>query len=264
MIEVGNGWAMHLGECVEEMRGLVDGSIDHIITDPPYSQSVHKSVRSSGRKSLPDTGEFECRTRRSVDLGFEHLTPAVRRACAAEFARLAKRWVMAFSDVESCHLWRRSLQAVGLDYVRTAEWRRLNGAPQFTGDRPAQGFETITIAHPKGRKKWNGGGKQGTYAHPIVQNRGGNNPREHTCPKPEALMLDLVADFTDRGDLVLDPFAGSGTTGVACIRLGRSFIGIERDPVYFALCVERLRAEENQQSLQAARSPQLPLLGGAR
>ena len=68
----------------------------------------------------------------------------------------------------------------------------------------------------------------------------------HETQKPVALMSALVRDFTDPGELVCDPFAGSGTTGVACIRLGRRFIGWERDPKYFAVAVKRLTAARGQ------------------
>ena len=69
-------------------------------------------------------------------------------------------------------------------------------------------------------------------------------------------MLDLVADFTDPGDLVLDPFAGSGTTGVAALRLGRRVVLIEKNAEYAALCVERMRAEEAGSTLAASRAGQ--------
>ncbi len=261
-VESGNGWTMHLGDCLDVMATLE--KVDHVITDPPYSRVVHASVRSSGRNSMPDAAEFGCRTRRSVDLGFEHLRPILRRGCAASFARLARRWVMAFSDAESAWLWRTSLSAAGLDHCRVMEWRRLNGAPQFSGDRPAQSFEPINLAHQPGRKRWNGGGKQGVYEFPTVLNRGGRNPREHTSQKPVGLMLALVADFTDAGETILDPFAGSGTTGVACLRLGRRFIGIEREPKYFELACERLRAEEQGLSMTDARRGQVAMFGGGK
>jgi site-specific DNA-methyltransferase (adenine-specific) len=69
-------------------------------------------------------------------------------------------------------------------------------------------------------------------------------------------MLELVADFTDPGDLVLDPFCGSGTTGVACLRLGRRFIGVEKDATYAAVARERLEAEARGLTLRDARAGQ--------
>lgn len=252
-------WAVLHGDCRPILQSLF--KVDHVITDPPYSEVVHRSVRSSKRASLPDVAEFDCRRSRVVDLGFDHLRPEVRRLCAAEFTRLARRWVMTFSDVESCHLWRSDMEAYGLQYIRTMAWVREGGAPQFSGDRPHAGFEAITLMHPKGRKSWNGGGKSGVYTYPVVANRSGHRgDRVHTTQKPDPLMCDLVRDFTDPGDVILDPFAGSGTTGVAALRLGRRAILIEKDEKYAQLCVDRLSVEENQQNLTAYRSGQLSLL----
>jgi DNA modification methylase len=243
------------GDCRALLGEL--GRVDHVITDPPYSEVVHRSVKSSGRAHMPDVAEFNCRSNRVVDLGFDHLDPTTRRLCAAEFARLADRWVMAFSDVESCHLWRGDMEAFGLEYVRTMAWVRQGGAPQFTGDRPHAGFEAITLMHPTGKKDWHGGGKAGIYTHPVVANRlGQRGSRVHTTQKPETLMLDLVADFTEPGDVILDPFAGSGTTGVAALRLGRRAILLEEKPEYAALCVDRMRAEEREQTVQQYRAGQ--------
>lgn len=249
-------------------------SVDHVITDPPYSEQIHKSVRSAKRNEWPDAypnagknglDYYVCRARRKIDLGFEHLSATLRRFCAREFARVSSRWVATFSDVESCHLWRRSLVASGLEYVRTAEWRRLAGAPQFTGDRPASGFETITLAHPRGRKRWNGGGKAGSYEFPVVQNCSGHRgQRVHPTQKPIELMMALVEDFTDPDEVVLDPFVGSGTTGVACLRLGRRFIGVEQDEGHAKTARERLAAEEAQSTIQAARAGQLGLFGSGK
>ena len=77
-------------------------------------------------------------------------------------------------------------------------------------------------------------------------------------------MLELVELFTDPGDIVLDPFCGSGTTGVACIRLGRRFIGIEKDAKYAAVAQERLLAESQGLNLRDARAGQLPMFGGGK
>jgi len=69
-------------------------------------------------------------------------------------------------------------------------------------------------------------------------------------------MEALVRDFTDPGDLVLDPFAGSGTTGVACKRLGRRFLGWEKDPKYHAIAVKRIDAAREQYVLPISREPE--------
>src|SRR6185295_3098316 len=102
-------------------------------------------------------------------------------------------------------------------------WAKDNPMPQISADRPGQAFELCTIAHarPRGRMRWNGGGRGGRWDHPTCQ---GPDRPEHPSPKPLDLMLEQVADFTDPGELVLDVFAGSGTTGVACLRLDRRVI----------------------------------------
>lgn len=233
-------------------------SVDHIITDPPYSETVHRNVKSSKRDGLPDVADFACRARRVSDLGFSHLTAEEAGHAAKQFARLSRRWVATFSDVESCDVWRFVLELSGLDYIRTAAWFREGGAPQFTGDRPASGFEVITLAHRKGRKRWNGGGKAATYAHPIVANRAGHrNDRINEAQKPEGLMVALCRDFTDPGELIVDAYSGSGTTGAAALRLGCRYIGIERRLEQVEKSRARLRALDLSTTLHAGRAQRM-------
>jgi DNA modification methylase len=252
-----------LGDCRDVLPTLPALSIGVVMVDPPYSAKVHAGVRSGRVRTLRDgNGRMsKCSISRTSDLGFDHLDPHDRRLLAAEYARLSRRWIAVFSDIESCSDWRNDLEEFGAHYISTPVWDRIGGAPAFTGDRPAPAVETITLAHRKGRKVWNGGGKRGIYSHPIVANRmGQHGSRIHTTQKPETLMLDLVADFTTADELVLDSHAGSGTTGVACLRLGRRCILIEKDPTYAALCIERMTAEEEQSTLLARRAGQMPLL----
>lgn len=191
-------------------------------------------------------GSYGSDTRRTVDLGFDSLTSELRAFCAVEFARLAQRWVLVFSDVESDHLWREDLTSSGLDYVRTGAWVKIGSTPQFTGDRPATGFEAITIAHPKGRKRWNGGGHHALWRYepvweePIVLKRSSSQHRWHTTQKPLALIDKLVDLFSDPGETILDAFGGSGTTAVAAKRLGRKCIIIEQFEAHCESIVARL------------------------
>jgi site-specific DNA-methyltransferase (adenine-specific) len=135
--------------------------------------------------------------------------------------------------------------------------------PQFTGDRPGTGFEAATICHAPGKMRWNGGGHAAIWTHAARYGCNTQEPNGHPTPKPIDLMLELVELFTDPDEVVLDPFCGSGTTGVACLRLGRRFIGIEKDAGFAQVARERLEAESQGLTLRAARAGQMPLFGGA-
>lgn len=257
----GNGWRLINGDCLDVMATLE--RVDVICADPPYEIEAHTKARRSlkdatQKKGARNKGEVR-RIDAPLELDFAAITPEKRAAAAQHWARLARRWVVAFCQVEGIAPWRSSLEAGGLEWVRGGAWIKPNGTPQFTGDRPAQGFECLAIAHPKGRKRWNGGGRHAVWTVPL--DHYAHKELEHPTIKPVALMLQLVADFTDPGELVLDPFAGSGTTGVACLRLGRHFIGIERSAKHFKEAAERLRAEEAQTTVAAARSGQEALFG---
>ncbi len=226
------------GDCRDVLPLLAE--VDHVITDPPYSEHVHGSIRSAKMLANDRGGKFGADTRRVVDLGFESLTASVRVDTAKHFARLARRWVLVFSDVESDYLWRDDLVLDGLDYVRTGAWIKVGCTPQFSGDRPATGFEAITICHASGRKRWNGGGAHAVWSVPIVLDRGKKGERVHPTQKPLSLMARLVELFTDPGELILDPFMGSGTTLVAAKAAGRRVIGIEQSEAHCKKAVERL------------------------
>jgi site-specific DNA-methyltransferase (adenine-specific) len=240
---------LYLGDCLEILPTL--GKVDAVVTDPPYSQHVHSS-------SMRGAAGWKGKIAVERKLGFDALTDVQRQAIAQFGAESAARWVLVFSDTESSHLWRDEMESQGLEYVRTAFWRKLNGAPQFTGDRPAVACEAITICHPRGRKRWNGGGRQGFYDVPIAMDRGGSagEERVHTTQKPIALMNALVGDFTDNGEVICDPFMGSGTTGVACVNLGRKFIGIEIEPRYFDIACRRIEEAYKQPRLFAEPKPE--------
>lgn len=212
--------ALIQADCVDGLATLADKSAGCAIFDAPYSEHTHAKVRRGGSVHAADKRPS---ISTSVVLGFEALTDEVRAGVAAQLARIVRRWVVAFSDAESVHLWQRDLEAVGFEHVRVGAWIKVGGSPQFTGDRPGIGFEALEIAHQPGRKRWNAGGQHGLWSNNIEQGE-----RIHKTQKPLPLMETLVRDFTDPGELILDPFSGSCTTGVACKRLGRDFIGFER------------------------------------
>jgi site-specific DNA-methyltransferase (adenine-specific) len=139
----------------------------------------------------------------------------------------------------SIHRWRAQLEGAGLRYVRTGAWVKPDPMPQFSGDRPAVGFEPCTIAHAQGPMRWNGGGKPAVWTYFTAKGNALDRP-DHPCPKPLPLMRTLIEQFTDPGDLILDPFMGSGTTLRAAKDLGRRAIGIEINEQYCRIAAERM------------------------
>lgn len=218
-----DGITIFNADCLDVLPTLEQ--VDHVITDPPYEVEAH----TLGRRSRVG-GVVQERP-----LDFDGMTDRVRCAAGREIARLSSGWALVFCQVEAAMVWRDALSPAR--YVRTQIWRKSNGAPQFTGDRPGMGYESIvTCWCGDGRMKWNGGGRHGIYDHGVVQ-----VATRHMTEKPLPLMRDLVSLFTDSGDLILDPFMGSGTTLRAAKDLGRRAIGIELNEDYCRIAVERLR-----------------------
>ncbi len=244
---------LYHGDCLAVLArlGLPNALfVDHVITDPPYARDVYV------RLSQPHTHAGSGTPRRlsialnRPNVGASREQPRLARLAAGDighideiladmaerFARIARRWVLVFSDAETTHRWRAELAQAGLRYVRTGAWVKPDAMPQMTGDRPAVGYEPVTICHAQGAMRWNGGGGRAVWTYGTAK---ANRP-DHPCPKPEPLMRELVALFTDPGDTILDPFAGSGTTLVAAKRLGRKAIGIEREERYCEVAARRL------------------------
>lgn len=249
-------WHVEQGDCLDVMRSIPDQSIDHVITDPPYEAEAHTKQRRSGR------GDHSSGLVGSA-LDFDPMDPATRWACGREWGRLTKRWCLIFCQLEGVRAWRDAGEHYGLEHRRSCIWVKPDGMPQFTGDRPGTGYEVLEAMHAKGRSRWNGGGRRGVFTFNC-----GSQVRDatddHQTQKPLDLMLELVELFTDPGDVILDSFAGSGSTIIAALRLGRRAIGIERSPKYHALTVARVEAEVNGSTLRAARAGQGALFGGAR
>ena len=233
-------WELHLGDCIAGMRAMADKSFDHVIADPPYSERVHrrlgKEERGDGKKQR-DALSFDC------------LTKDAARGLAREYVRLTKRWILLFCDELTFGVWVDAIEESGGEYVRKGTWVKTDAMPQMSGDRPSTGTEEIVIAHAprqSGRMHWNGGGKKAVYQG-LAQERA--IVRTHDCQKPLWLARALLSDFTDPGDCILDSHAGSGTTGAACIELGRRFVGFELDKKHHTIATKRLQETSRQEQM---------------
>lgn len=250
-------WQVIHGDCREVLPTLE--AVDHVISDPPFEAAAHTHQRRIREPGLC-LGAASKRKTVEAPLSFPAITQVERMEVSAEITRLTKRWAIVFAQVEAVMEWQRALTITNeMAARRIGVWVKPDAMPQFSGDRPGMGYESIVFAHRKGRSTWNGGGRVAVFTHNKNTPGGAHH---HETQKPLPLMLELVELFTDPGDLVLDPFCGSGTTGVACLRLGRRFIGIEKDATYAAVARERLEAESQGLSLRDARAGQLPMFGG--
>jgi len=252
-------WCVVEGDSLAILPTLPEKAVDHVIADPPYEAEAHTKGRRVQRER--NSSASHGRTVREEVLPFPPITEQDREESAKHIARISRRWSLVFCQVEAAMKWRSSVEAGGAKYKRTAIWHKPDGQPQFTGDRPGMGYESIVCCHAPGRSRWNGGGRLGVFSFPKGE---GNGKNEHPTTKPLALMRELVTLFTDPGDVILDPFCGSGTTLVAALSTGRRCIGIELNPKYAALSRERAAAAENGLTLNAARAGQISLFGAAQ
>jgi site-specific DNA-methyltransferase (adenine-specific) len=216
------------GDCLEILPTLASGSVGAVITDPPYDERTHSGAVTE-RETVSQGGIGNLVN----GIDFTHLVNP--EFLVREFLRISKSWSLAFCTFEDMRLYRDEAWKQAA-WVRAGVWDRVNPAPQFTGDRPSQACDGIAIMHnPNIKKSWNGGGHAGIWRYSVEFGK-----KEHPTQKPLSLIRHLVSDFTNPGDTILDPFMGSGTTGVACIQTGRNFIGIERERKYFEIAERRI------------------------
>lgn len=201
---------LYLGDCMDILPTL--DKVDAVITDPPYGiNENHKKVASRGQLANPkDYGEFDW----DKSAPSKDLIDAVRNKA---------QWSALFGgnyfDLPPTSCW--------------LVWDKLN-----SGD-----FADCELAWTNWNKavrriqwRWNGMIRQG------------NEERYHPTQKPLGVMK-WVIDLCPKADTILDPFMGSGTTGVASVQMGRKFIGIEREPKYFEIACERIANAQRQQTL---------------
>jgi site-specific DNA-methyltransferase (adenine-specific) len=245
---------------------------DAVICDPPYSERTHKGQRSAGvgpskRNRRPDTSSV------ALDLGGCSL-PAhhdemhgsrVKYGSASKadieeairfWAPRVRRWFVVFGDHLSAEQWRVALDKSGFYAFHPIVWTKTDAAPRMHCDGPSSQHETITIARPRrrlGRAEMRY--RPGWYCGPSA-NKGIAEDEFHIIgQKPIWLMTTLVAAYSEPGDLVVDPFCGSGTTAIACHRLGRSCITSEMDPATHAMAKARIDRELAQLGLFEGATP---------
>jgi site-specific DNA-methyltransferase (adenine-specific) len=228
-----------LGDCLEVLPALADASVDMLWTDPPYGHSNHdgdlnsrlNSHREIDSKPIANDDPESCR--RVLDgmlLGASRLLKPDCCCCCCCGPRPTFAWVADRMDRD------------GLSFFHSIIWDKRNPG---LGWRYRRQHEMVMVAHRAGGKlAWADDNVTARNIYSEMPSRDRHHPNE----KPVRMVRHFIQLHTRRGDVVLDPFMGSGTTGVAAAELGRPFIGIELDPGHFATAVKRItEAHENLQ-----------------
>jgi site-specific DNA-methyltransferase (adenine-specific) len=262
--EKGRSWALVQGDCVEALEKLPPHSVDVAFADPPYMLSNGGTTCQSGRRVSVNKGAWDASRGIASDTAFQaRWLEAVRRVLKPS----GTIWVSGTQHVIFSIGY--AMQELGFHLLNTVTWYKPNASPNLACRFFTHSTEILLWASPSRSRplahrfnyramKAVNGGKQMRDLWEISERPepGGEQviwsvptpgPREkvhgrHPTQKPLGLLERVVAASAAPGDLVLDPFSGSGTTGVAAVQAGCRFLGMERDPAYVDLAARRLRA----------------------
>lgn len=200
------------------------GKVDVILTDPPYEKHVQENMYAGGNAGTQFAYAYE------VAAGF---APLASYAWVPSALDKVRRWAIFFCGLEQLGYYR---DAMGARWLRSGIYSKIRAQPQLTADRPGNSCEGIAIAHGADvKKRWNGKGSHAFWdaldedftVRCMPENR---SATRHPTAKPLMLCMRLVELFTEPGELVFDPFCGTGNIGIACGLLGRTYVGLDNDP----------------------------------
>jgi modification methylase len=244
------------GDCVAAMEKLPERSVDVIFADPPYN------LQLEGDLLRPDQSRVD-----AVDDHWDRFNDF------AAYDAFTRAWLLAARRVlrKNGTIWvigsyhnifrvGTVLQDLGFWILNDVVWRKTNPMPNFRGRRFTNAHETMIWAtRGANEKAYTFNYEAMKMANDEVQMRsdwlfpicsggerlkGGDGEKVHPTQKPEALLHRVLMSSTKPGDIVLDPFFGTGTTGAVAKRLGRNFVGIEREQSYIEAAVARLAGVE--------------------
>ncbi|MBT2185726.1 site-specific DNA-methyltransferase [Sphingobium nicotianae] len=240
------------GDCIAIMRTIPDASVDMIFADPPYN------LQLGGDLFRPEGGRVD-----AVDDAWDHFDSyaaydAFCREWLAEARRILKPdgtiWVIG--SYHNIFRVGALMQDQGFWILNDIVWRKANPMPNFKGTRFTNAHETLIWASQGEKAKYTFNYRAMKTLNDELQMRSDwvlpicagperlkkDGHKAHPTQKPEALLYRVMLACTQKGDVVLDPFFGTGTTGAVARRLGRRWIGIEREDSYCEVARERIAA----------------------
>src|SRR5436305_9570281 len=241
-----------VGDCIAALERLPPESVDLVFADPPYNLQLEQTLTRPDASLVDAVDDAWDKFASFAD--YDAFTRAWLLACRRVMKKNATLWVIG--SYHNIFRVGATLQDLGFWILNDIVWRKSNPMPNFKGTRFTNAHETLIWA-TKSR-----GGKRYTFnydamkmANDELQMRSdwslplctgeerlkdASGQKAHPTQKPEALLHRVILASTRPGDVILDPFFGTGTTGAAARRLGRHYIGIEREAEYVKIAKARI------------------------
>jgi len=242
------------GDCLEVLAQLPENSVDLVFADPPYNLQLSQELWRPNRTRVSAVEDGWDKFASFEE--YDHFTRLWLSGCRRILKETGSLWVIG--TYHNIYRVGAILQEIGYWILNDVVWLKTNPMPNFRGVRFTNAHETLIWAQKiKGAKY--------TFNHHAMKSLNGdlqmrsdwtlplctgrerlrmNGVKIHSTQKPEALLYRVMLSSTNPGDVVLDPFFGSGTTGAVAKKLGRHFIGIEREEGYINVAKERIATVE--------------------
>jgi len=262
----GKGYRLVLGDCLEVLPEWPDECVDMIFADPPYNLSNDGFTCHAGRAVSVNKGQWD--RSRGFEEDFEFHKQWIH-ACWRVLKPNGTIWISGtYHSIYACGF---ALQLLGYHILNDICWYKPNASPNLSCRYFTASHETVIWARKSKKAKHTFNYqemKTGHFPRDFLKKPGKQMrsvwaistplPAEkkfgkHPTQKPVALLDRIVRASTHPGEIVVDPFMGSGTTGVAALPLGRKFVGIEKEEEHFRLALKRIHDQE--------RTPRLPIAG---
>ena len=262
MLENNKKYQLYLGNCLEKMQEFPDNTFDMIFADPPYMLSNDGISCQNGKMVSVNKGSWD--KSKGIENDFEF-----NKKWLSECRRIIKekRKNLVRGKYHNIYLCGFSMQLLGFHILNDISWFKPNASPNLSCRFFTASHESLIWARKNKKASHtfnyenmkNGNFPNDFLKKPNLQMRsvwaiGTPKPNEktfgkHPTQKPIDLLDRIILSSTNENDLILDPFCGGGTTGVSCIKLGRRFIGIEKEQDFFELSKKRIEQEINELKL---------------
>lgn len=247
------------GDCIEQLKKIPDNSIDLILADPPYYMQTEGDLfRTDGTKFAGIDDEWD---KFDGYQDYDSFSEAWLRECKRILTKDGSIWVIgAFQNIFRIGY---IMQNLGFWILNDVIWSKPNAVPNFSGTRFQNSHETMLWCTKSKKSKYTFNYKTMKHLNNEKQEKsvwdigicigserikGSDGKKAHATQKPEKLLYKVILSTSKPGDLVLDPFFGTGTTGSVAKYLGRDFIGIDNSAEYIKIAQKRIASTETLKS----------------